>query len=92
MRRALHTLLLTAFLLALTAPVAMAAEGHDGGEGWYGETSDKIVTNAGFIIIAAFPAIIFLLSMLMWVFDRRKYARQRAEKARRARADLRGGW
>ena len=58
MRRALHTLLLTALLLALTAPVAMAAEGHDGGEGWYGETSDKVVTNAGFIIIAAFPALI----------------------------------
>jgi hypothetical protein len=52
MRRALHTLLLTAFLLALTAPVALA---HDGGEGLYGETNDKVVTNAGFIIIAAFP-------------------------------------
>ena len=91
MRRALHTLLLTAFLLALTAPVAMA-EGHDGGEGWYGETTDKVVTNAGFIIIAAFPALIFLLSMLMWVFDKRKDARKRAAKARSARADLRGGW
>src|SRR5512132_2461868 len=42
MRRAVHTLLLTAFLLALTAPVALA---HDGGEGLYGETNDKVVTN-----------------------------------------------
>jgi hypothetical protein len=92
MRRALHTLLLTAFLLALTAPVALAAEGHDGGEGLYGETSDKVVTNAGFIIIAAFPALVFLLSMLMWVLDKRKDARKKAAKARRARADLRGGW
>jgi hypothetical protein len=92
MRRALHTLLLTGLLLALTAPLAMAAEGHDGGEGWYGETSDKVVTNAGFIIIAAFPALIFVLSMLMWVFDKRKDQRKRAAKARRARADLRGGW
>ena len=92
MRRALHTLLLTACLLALTVPVAMAAEGHDGGEGWYGETNDKVVTNAGFIIIAAFPALVFLLSLLMHVLDRRKDARKKADKARRARADLRGGW
>jgi hypothetical protein len=92
MRRALHTLLLTGLLLALTAPVAMAAEGHDGGEGLYGETSDKVVTNAGFIIIAAFPALVALLSLLMWHLDKRKDARKKAAKARRARADLRGGW
>jgi hypothetical protein len=92
MRRALHTLLLTVFLLALTAPFALAAEGHDGGEGLYGETDDKVVTNAGFIIIAAFPFLIFVLSMIMWVLDKRKDARKKAAKARRARADLRGGW
>ena len=92
MRRTLHTLLLTAILLALTAPVALAAEGHDGGEGTWGETSDKIVTNAGFIIIAAFPVLIFLLSMLQTTLDRRKDRRKKAAKARSARADLRGGW
>ena len=89
MRRAFPTLLLTAFLFVLTAPVALA---HDGGEGLWGETNDKIVTNAGFIIIAAFPALIAVLSAIMWVLDRRKDARKRAAKARRARADLRGGW
>ena len=89
MRRALHTLLLTAFLLALSAPVALA---HDGGEGWYGETNDKVVTDAGFILIAAFPLLIFLLSMLMWVLDKRKDRRKKAAKARTARADVRGGW
>ena len=89
MRHALHTLLLTGLLLALTAPVALA---HDGGEGWYGETSDKVVTDAGFIIIAAFPALIALLSLLMWHLDKRKDARKKAAKARSARADLRGGW
>ncbi len=89
MRRALHTLLLTAFLLALTAPVALA---HDGGEGWLGETNDKIVTNAGFIIIASFPALIAILSLIMWHLDRRKDQRKKAAKARSARADVRGGW
>ena len=92
MRRALHTLLLTALLLALTAPVAMAAEGHDGGEGLYGETSDKVVTNAGFIIIAAFPLMILLLSLLQHSLDKRKDNRKRAAKARVARSDQRGGW
>jgi hypothetical protein len=89
MRRALHTLLLTAFLLALTAPVALA---NDGGEGLYGETDDKVVTNAGFIIIAAFPALIAILSLIMWNLDKRKDQRKKAAKARRERADMRGGW
>ena len=92
MRRTLHLLALTALLLALSAPAALAAEGHDGGEGIYGETSDKVVTNAGFIIIAAFPALIFLLSSIQWTLDKRKDARKKAAKARTARADMRGGW
>jgi len=92
MLRALHLFALTALLLALSAPVALAAEGHDGGEGLYGETSDKVVTNAGFMVIAFFPLLIFILSMLQWRLDKRKDARKRAAKARRARADLRGGW
>ena len=79
-------------MLALSAPLALAAEGHDGGEGIYGETSDKVVTNAGFIIIAAFPALIFLLSAILWKLDKRKDARKKAAKARTARADMRGGW
>jgi hypothetical protein len=92
MRRTLQLLALTALLLALSAPAALAAEGHDGGEGWYGETSDKVVTNAGFIIIAAFPLTVFLLSLLQRTLDKRKDARKQAAKARRARADMRGGW
>ena len=92
MRRTLHLLALTALLFVLSAPVALAAEGHDGGEGWWGETNDKIVTNAGYIIIGAFPLLVFVLSMLQWRLDKRKDARKRAAKARRARADMRGGW
>ena len=56
MCRALHSLLLTAFLLALTRAGGDGAERHDGGEGLYGETNDKVVTNAGFILIVFFPA------------------------------------
>jgi hypothetical protein len=91
MRRSLHTALLTLTLLALTAPVALA-EGHDGGEGLWGETDDKVITNAGFFLIAFFPLFIFVMSMIQWRLDKRKDARKRAAKARTARADLRGGW
>ena len=92
MRRSLHLLALTALALALSAPAALAAEGHDGGEGWWGETSDKVVTNAGFIIIAVFPTLVFLLSLLQNHLDKRKDRRKHADQARRARADQRGGW
>ena len=92
MRRALHTTLLSVALLALTAPVALASEGHDGGEGLWGETNDKVITNAGFILIAFFPLFVLVASLIQIALDRRKERRKAAEKARRARADLRGGW
>ena len=91
MRRGLHTLLLTVSLFALSAPVALAAS-NDGGEGLWGETDDKVITNAGFFLIGFFPLFVFAMSMIMWFLDRRKDRRKAAEKARRARADMRGGW
>jgi hypothetical protein len=92
MRRSLRTALLTLSLLALTAPVALAAEGHDGGEGLWGETNDKVITNAGFILIAFFPLFIFTMSLIQGTLDKRKDRRKAAAKARQARADERGGW
>ena len=91
MRRTLHTALLTLTLLALTAPAALA-EGHDGGEGLWGETDDVVITNAGFFLIAFFPLFIFTMSMIQGTLEKRKDRRKAADKARRARADQRGGW
>ena len=91
MRRSLHTALLAVTLFALTAPVALA-EGHDGGEGLWGETDDKVITNAGFFLIAFFPLFIFVMSMIQGGLDKRKDRRKAAAKARKARADQRGGW
>ena len=91
MRRSLRTALLTVTLFALTAPVALA-EGHDGGEGLWGETDDKVITNAGFFLIGFFPLFIFTMSVLQGHLEKRKDRRKAAAKARSARADERGGW
>lgn len=94
MRRPLLTACLSLSYLLVVAQVAMAESdvGHDGGEGWYGETNDKVVTNFGFALIAFFPLLIFTLSLLQWALDRRKDQRLAAARARQARVDLRGGW
>ena len=91
-RSVLRTIVLTTVFVALMAPAALASEGHDGGEGLWGETNDKVITNAGFILIAAFPLLVFILSLIQGRLDKRKDRRLAAEKARRARADMRGGW
>jgi hypothetical protein len=78
------TIALTALLLS-AAPVLA----HDGGEGLYGETNDKVVTNAGFILIIFFPLFILFMSLLQWQLEKRKYRRKAAAKAA---ADAPGGW
>jgi hypothetical protein len=85
MRLALSTIV----AFALLAPVALA---HDGGEGTYGETSDKVVTNAGFMVIAFFPLFILAMSLLQWRLEKRKDARKAAAKRRASAAEWRGGW
>ncbi len=87
-----RTLALTIVLFALTAPVALAVEGHDGGEGWVGETNDKIVTNFGFGLIAFFPLFILMMSLIQWQLEKRKDAAKAAAKARAARAHERQGF
>jgi hypothetical protein len=87
--KALKISLLSTLLLLTVAPAALA---HDGGEGWWGETNDKVVTDAGFILIAAFPLLITIISLIQIRLDKRKDARLAAARARRERTDQRGGW
>ena len=84
-----RTALLTLSILLLSAPLALAA---DDGQGTYGPADDKVVTDAGFILIGGIPLLLMLLSLLQGGLEKRKYRRQAAAKARRARADQRGGW
>jgi protein-S-isoprenylcysteine O-methyltransferase Ste14 len=93
MRRAriATALLSSAVVLLATAPVAFAGVSH-GGEGWYGETTDTVITNAMFMVIIFFPTVILIMSLIQWRFDKRKHARMDAAKARAENADWRGGW
>jgi hypothetical protein len=81
--------LLTVSLFLLGAAPALAG---DNGQGTYGPASDKVVTDVGFILIGGFPLLITVLSAIQHGLDKRKYRRLAAAKARRSRADERGGW
>ena len=69
------------------APDAFARD--DGGQGWCGETTDKEITNAMFIVIAFFPARDpGLLTLIQWRLDKRKHARMDAAKRARSQRRL----
>jgi hypothetical protein len=92
MRRTRFMAALTSFavFLLVLAPDALAKS--YGGEGWYGETSDKTITYAMYLVIIFFPTIIILFSVLQWQLEKRKVARMRAAKRRAANVEWRGGW
>jgi len=78
-------------LITVTALLVSAAPvfAHDNGEGWWGETDDRVVTNAGFILIIFFPLFVLLVSLLQWRLEKRKDLRKAAAKRR---AQTPGGW
>jgi hypothetical protein len=80
------SLVIAAATLLVAAAPALA---HDNGEGWYGETNDVVVTNAGFILIVFFPTFIFVVSMIQWRLEKRKDRRKAAAKQA---AQSAGGW
>ena len=83
--------LLPLVLLAMLVLVPVAAA-HNDGRGFYGATDDKVVTDAGFILIGSIPLFVFLASMLQGRLDRRKKARVKAQKAQLHDPRWRGGW
>ncbi len=87
MRRVKTSLAVWALLVPFVlVPVAQAT---NNGRGFYGETNDKVVTDAGFIVIVFFPVFIFCMSMLQRALDKRKEARKAAQLSD---AQWRGGW
>jgi cell division protein FtsW (lipid II flippase) len=76
--------------LLIVAPAAFARD--DGGEGFYGETNDKVITNAMFVVIGFFPTVIIIFTLIQWRLEKRKHAKMDAAKRRAVNADWRGGW
>jgi hypothetical protein len=85
-RRLVAVTVLWLTTLALLAPVALA---HDGGQGLYGETNDKVTTDAGFSLIIFFPLFILVASVIQSKLDKRKTARKAAQKST---DEPHGGW
>jgi len=79
-------------MVVISLALAPAAQAYNDGRGFYGATNDKVVTNAGFIVIAFFPILIFVLSMLQMALDRRKQRRKAAHKALLGNGHVPGGW
>jgi hypothetical protein len=84
------SLVLAVLLLALA--LAPAAEAYNDGRGFYGTTDDKVVTDAGFILILFFPLFVFVMSMIQRRLERRKDARKAAQKAHLGDPRWHGGW
>ena len=91
MRQRLFLKLLPLALLALLL-LAPAADAYNDGRGFYGATNDKVVTDAGFILIIFFPLFVFTMSMLQKALDKRKAARKAAHKAMVGNSQWHGGW
>jgi hypothetical protein len=90
--RARITMFLFSFAVTMLAFAPMALARADGGEGWYGESTDKAITNTMFIVIGFFPAVIIVFSLIQWRLEKRKNLKLEAAKRRSLNADWRGGW
>jgi hypothetical protein len=88
MRRLTTTLSMSLLMLLVLAPAALA---ENDGRGWYGATNDKVVTNAGFIVIVFFPTFVFVMSMIQRKLEKRKEAGKAAKK-QLGGAEWHGGW
>jgi hypothetical protein len=86
--RLLTILVTSALMLLVLAPAALA---ENDGRGFYGATNDKVVTNAGFIVIIFFPTFVFVMSMIQRYLDKRKAASKAAKKQLRG-IEWNGGW
>lgn len=65
-------------LLAVQLVVVTTAFANDGGEGWYGEVDDKVVTFFGLGLVILFPLIAAIANAIQGRLERRKEERSAA--------------
>ncbi|MEK6229365.1 MAG: hypothetical protein AABM31_08595 [Actinomycetota bacterium] len=83
MKRLTATLTMACFgALALAAP-ALAAGGHDNGEGLLGETNDRIVTFFSLGVVLFFFTVVCLGSFIQNRLEKRKEARTASDLRQR---------
>ncbi len=82
MRRArfITTLMTFSVALLVLAPDALARQ--TGGEGLYGQTTDKVITNAMFLVILFFPTVIIVFSLIQWRLEKPARAHDRGQAPR----------
>lgn len=73
MRRAVAAFTSIAVIYLLVAPTALGADGV----GLWGRADDKVVTYWGLAVVAFFPILITVLSLVQHRLDKRKEERKR---------------
>jgi hypothetical protein len=68
----MRTFITSASALLVSLLLAAPAFALDNGEGIYGKTDDKIITNAGFLLIIFFPSLVLILSVAQHLLGKRK--------------------
>lgn len=70
-----RTRLLTISVAALIVSLLLAAPAlaAKGGEGLYGKTDDKVITNFGYGLMIFFTLLVTILSVGQWLLERRKH-------------------
>ena len=70
-----RTIATTASALLLSLLLAAPALAAKGGEGLYGKTNDKVITNFGYGLMIFFTLLVTVLSIGQHLLDRRKQSK-----------------
>ncbi len=62
------------------------------GRGAYGATDDKVVTEAGLLLVVFFPTFVLLASLLQKRLEKRKDERVAHQRSHASDPRWRGGW
>ena len=71
-KRYLRSVLSLLATLALALLLAAPAMAEKGGEGLYGKTDDKVITNFGFGLMIFFTVLVVSLSIGQYLLEKRK--------------------